>query len=138
MAWMLVSRAHAQSEPIALDTRACASVDGAELRRILALERRVEDTPGSLQVDLRCDSDRAWLRAEGTTRELELASVPEGLRARLLALAIAELRPTLPELRRTPAPKPAQRFRLSLAALGQLSSLAAGGAQLQLSTRVRP
>ncbi len=139
---LLASRALAQSEPVALDTGACVGVDTEELRRILALEREVSDAPGALRVELRCDRDHAWLHALHTTRELALASVPEALRPRLLALAVAELRPPPPPPpppprpeRKPPAP---QRFRLFLAAYGQLSSLAAAGAQLGFSARVTP
>jgi hypothetical protein len=130
---MFASRAGAQNEPVALDTRACA-VDAQELRRILALERRIDDN-APLQVELRCDSERAWLHAGPSTREIELASVPEGLRARLLALAIAELRPAPPP-QIVSKPAPVQRFRVWLAAHGQLSSLGAAGAQLGFSARL--
>jgi hypothetical protein len=132
---MFASRVGAQDEAIALDTSAC-EVDASELRRILALERRLEDG-ARLQVELRCDRERAWLRAGPTTREIELASVPEALRARLLALAIAELRPTPPPAAIS-RPAGPQRFRLWLAAHGLLSSLAAAGAQLGFTTRLNP
>jgi hypothetical protein len=137
---MLASRARAQSEPVALDTHECSHIDDAELRRILALERALRDDPSALQVELRCDHERAWLRAEGATRELLLASVPEALRPRLLALAIAELRRAPPAPRQIeprPAPPP-QRYRLWVAAHGQASSLLAAGAQLGFAARLRP
>ncbi|MET0287948.1 MAG: hypothetical protein ABW352_25890 [Polyangiales bacterium] len=137
---MLAGSALAQSEPVALDSRACTRVDDAELRRILALERSLSDDASALRVELRCDGEHAWLRSEGTTRELTLASVPEALRPRLLALAIAELRPAPPPasvVPPAPAPEP-QRHRLWLGAHAQASSLLAAGVQLGSSQRLRP
>lgn len=137
---LVAGRAPAQSEPIALDARTCTTVDTGELRRILALERRLANGPGALHVELSCDHDRALLRGAGASRVLELASVPEPLRPRLLALAIAELRtPVAPLASTAPAalaPVRPQRFRLSIAAHGQRSSLFAAGAELGFSARL--
>jgi hypothetical protein len=107
----------------------------------LSLELQLVDEPGALRVQVRCDETLATLRARDAVRTVELASVPEALRPRLLALAIAELRPAPPAPPATPPRIPSahqdpQRYRLWIGAHGQLSSLRAAGAQLQGSAQL--
>lgn len=91
----------AQAEAVALDLTACAEPPERDVRTLAALELRgrlVERAPAeaALQIVVRCEDERALLSlsSSGSTsapRSIDLSTVPEALRARLLALAIAEL-----------------------------------------------
>jgi hypothetical protein len=96
------SRAAAQS--VALDMRACAEPAPRDVRAVLTVELHEqllgedEGLPADARViEVRCSRDEAELWLRGTAaRTVALGSVPRELRARLLALSVAELvRPQL-------------------------------------------
>jgi len=91
-----VSAANANS--VALELTGCAAPPEADVRAIAALELRgrlVEgsDAAADQRVTVTCTGDRAELRtsARSEVRTIDLGSVPAPLRARLVALSIAEL-----------------------------------------------
>jgi hypothetical protein len=91
-----VSAARAQA--VALDLAGCAEPAAAEVRALASLElrgrlREPADGSAEQEIVVTCSGERAELRSteRGDVRVLELGSVPAPLRARLLALAIAEL-----------------------------------------------
>jgi hypothetical protein len=98
-AWLSMgSRAAGQS--VALDMRACLEPAPREVRAVLTVELHEqllaedESVPADARVvEVRCTRDQAelWLRGMGSRRTVALASVPPELRARLLALSVAEL-----------------------------------------------
>ena len=91
--------------PIALHVAACASIDAAELARLLDIElgtpseRADEPNPRlrATAVSIGCTGRRARVRVRFTagagkaSRALDLEATPVGARARLVALAVAEL-----------------------------------------------
>jgi hypothetical protein len=90
----------ARAEAVALDMSACAAPEPEQVRALLALELHArllkpdDLVPASaLHVAVRCSADEARLALpdRAVERVLDLASVPSELRARLLALSIAEL-----------------------------------------------
>jgi hypothetical protein len=104
---------------------ACAGVDAAQVRRIAGVELRARIDRGPAEatlpsVQVTCDGDQAAVRiadADGRParqRTVALAGIAEVARARLLALAIAELilapasppPPPPPAAARPPAPAP--------------------------------
>lgn len=104
-----------RAQEVALDLAACSAPARDAVRAHAALELRERLLPpgapsdGSLRrfsVAVRCDDLRAELRVRetGAQRNVDLTTVPEPQRARLLALSIAELATDLPELR-APAPR---------------------------------
>jgi len=91
-----VSAARAQT--VALDLTGCAVPPAAEVRALAALELRGRllespDVAADQQLSVTCTGDRAELHssARAEPRTIDLGSVPPALRARLLALSIAEL-----------------------------------------------
>lgn len=101
--WSDAQRACAQA--VALDLRACAAPAESAVRAIAAVELRGRLLPSAVTdervqstVRVRCDERTAELQLveTGAHRSVNLASVPETLRARLLALAVAELATDLP------------------------------------------
>lgn len=90
----------AQAQDVALDMRACPSPRASDVRAVLAVELHEQllsegaaPPSGAHVVEVRCTSDAAELQLRGTEtrRSLALSSVPPALRARVLALSIAEL-----------------------------------------------
>jgi hypothetical protein len=120
------------SVPAAEEVRALASV---ELRdRLLTIEASAQASVPRFTVAVRCDERTASLlvRESGAERTVDLASVPPPLRARLLALSIAELTTDMAEGRSEPAravlPVPAapitrRRVTVALSAGAQLAPL---------------
>jgi hypothetical protein len=97
-AWSCASQARAQQ--VALDASACSELPESELRALLTLELHTRlldphdsEPPDSEHVDVRCAGDAAELArmSTGAKRTLSFAGVAPPLRARVLALAIAEL-----------------------------------------------
>jgi hypothetical protein len=156
--------AEAQAAPVALDLDACAAPAPGEVRALLALELRERLLPegapmpsDALQVEVRCSETEAELlrRDTGLQRTVAVASVPATLRARLLALAIAELTRPVPAAAATaavppPAPTPAPpvpppparaarraRYALWAGLEGQATPLLGLGGSLLLRVRVR-
>ncbi|MEY4508886.1 MAG: hypothetical protein RLZZ450_1008 [Pseudomonadota bacterium] len=91
-----VSAARAQA--VALDLVGCAEPAAADVRALASLElrgrlREGSDASAEQHIVVTCAGDRAALRAveRGDVRAVELDTVPPALRARLLALSIAEL-----------------------------------------------
>jgi hypothetical protein len=104
-AWLAMD-SHAAAQSVALDMRACAEPAPRDVRAVLTVELH-EQLAGEEEVaaadarviEVRCTRDEAelWLRGTASRRIVALASVPPELRARLLALSVAELvRPQLP------------------------------------------
>src|SRR5687768_17519145 len=92
--------ASALAQPVVLELAACPVPPPAEVRALVSLELKERlvgpqaAVPSTAQhVQLSCSDIQAEvvLRETGARRSLSLASVPGALRARLLALAIAEL-----------------------------------------------
>jgi hypothetical protein len=107
----------AAADVIALDLSACASPPATEVRALLALELRERLLPEAAaepaaaeHVLVVCDEARAQLtlREQGRVRTLALSSVQPELRARLLALAIAELLQQPGEARAASAARPSE------------------------------
>ncbi|MDB4977708.1 MAG: hypothetical protein JWN48_6049 [Myxococcaceae bacterium] len=98
----------AAAQSVALDLSGCAAPPAREVRILSALELRgrlVERAAAAqLHIAVTCRDARASLHSDEReeSRELDLATVPPPLRARLLALAIAEL--AHGEARGDPAP----------------------------------
>ena len=156
----LSERARAQT--VALDLRACSAPSEEAVRALLALELRERlVAPGAEEarradstVVVRCDQRAAELevRDSDARRVVDLTSVPEPLRARLLALAIADLATGMLEAARAqgsvatdevvPEPPPvtralSARFVLGLSAGVQLAPLLGviGGLSLWMALR---
>lgn len=88
----------ARAQVVALDLQGCAEPAPADVRALATLELRGRlnqgaDGEAEQHIVVTCTGQRAELRAveRGDVRSVELGSVPAGLRARLLALSIAEL-----------------------------------------------
>ena len=116
-----------RSEPVVLDSDQCSSVARDELRELVALELapRAVKTPSELpaggsvtSAELRCSATRARLVVRDAARRqqqelaLELTQIDPPARARLIALALAELIATVEMEPLAPArpaepPKPA-------------------------------
>ncbi len=97
----------ARAEDVALDMTGCAQPSPSDVRAVLEVElqgqlrREDEAGPrGAQVVEVRCTSSDAhlWLRGTNARRTVTLTTVPPELRARLLALSVAEL--TRPHLTR--------------------------------------
>ncbi|HEY6877692.1 MAG TPA: hypothetical protein VI299_06710, partial [Polyangiales bacterium] len=148
------SASQADSAQGTLDMSACSEIDASEVRRILSLELSVSDASSddTREVRVECDRATARLSSRDRTRTLALESVPEPLRARLLALAIAELGPRAsgvaaepsgaPPAERPPSvapvrPRAPQRSQLWLGAYGQRGSAWAAGATLGFTSSLR-
>jgi len=105
----------ARAQPVALDMSGCEEPAPSEVRALLGVELHEqllgEDdlVPGDAQtVEVRCTQAEAELSVRETAshRVVALASVPAGLRARVLALSIAEL--ARPQPIAAPPPPPAE------------------------------
>jgi hypothetical protein len=100
----------ARAQVVGLDLQGCAEPAPADVRALATLElrgrlRQGGDADAELHIVVSCTGERAELRAvePGDVRSVALGSVPVGLRARLLALAIAELASVPGGVRTTPA-----------------------------------
>jgi hypothetical protein len=107
-AWLCLGQM-AWAQSVALDLSACDDPAPSDVRGLLVLELRErllnegESAPPDAQyVHVSCSQGEAqlWLRDTELRRSVPLASVPSALRARLLALSVAELT-------RPPQPMPA-------------------------------
>lgn len=154
LAALLARLGQAQAQPVVLELSACPVPAPDEVRALVSLELKERLVSGQAlspadaqHVQLSCSDIQAEvvLRDTGARRSLSLVSVPEALRARLLALAIAELTsqhrglkepprepPVAPEQPKALAPheQPAPRPRYLLAGGAELSAtplLGAGG-----------
>jgi opacity protein-like surface antigen len=96
----LCSSERARAQAVVLDLSGCAEPSPSEVRALLGVELHDQLVgegdlvPGDAQtVEVRCTQAEAELRVRETAlrRVVALASVPAGLRARVLALSIAEL-----------------------------------------------
>lgn len=88
----------ARAQAVALDLTGCAEPAPSDVRALATLElrgrlRSAGDAEAAQHIVVTCMGERAELRAveRGDVRSVELGSVPTGLRARLLALSIAEV-----------------------------------------------
>jgi hypothetical protein len=111
----LCFQARAGAQPVVLDMSDCDEPAPNEVRALLVVELheqlvREDDLPpaDAQTVEVRCTPDDAELRLPGTEsrRTVRLASVPLGLRARVLALSIAELARPQPTATAAVAPLP--------------------------------
>jgi hypothetical protein len=98
-AWLCLGQV-AWAQPVALDLSACDDPAPSDVRALLVLELRErllpegESAPPDAQhVQVSCSQGEAqlWLRDTEQHRTVPLSSVPPALRARLLALSVAEL-----------------------------------------------
>jgi hypothetical protein len=163
--WLGAFSARARAEHVVLDMSGCPDVSEAELRSLLVLElptRLVPPDqpapPDSEHVQVRCSPSQVTLmRAElGSARTLALSTVPLPLRARVIALAIAELVRPLPAKPSAPAPAAAptvpptappvaarvrsesERYHLWAGVHGAALPLFSLGAALVLRVSIRP
>lgn len=163
--WLGAFCARVHAEHVALDMSGCPDVSEAELRSLLALELPTRlvaaDQPepsDSEHLRVQCTvSDATLTRSElGRSRTIALSNVPLPLRARVIALAIAELvrpepaKPSAPPPGQvakvappTPPPAPAtprtrDRYHLWAAVQGSALPLIALGGALALRVSIRP
>lgn len=154
--WALVGlftlrTAAALAQPVAVSMSDCPSVSASEVRAVLAVElqgqlaREESSVPPRVQVQCSERSAELWLQGTPVRRSLSLGSVPPELRARLLALSIAELvRPqplaaapppaAVPPLRAAEPALPGRRIWLGFAA--QAAPIVGLGGALSFDMRV--
>jgi hypothetical protein len=160
--WLCFGRC-ARAQPVVLDLSACEEAAPNEVRALLELElherlvKEAEAPPANAQtVQVSCLGGEAQLALRDTQlrRTVALSSVPAALRARLLALAVAELTrpqalpappalaaPTKPRPVPPPAAAPVAEPPAYLLWLGvevQASPLLGPGAALLLRMRICP
>jgi hypothetical protein len=161
-AWLCLGQA-AWAQSVALDLSACDEPAPGDVRALLVLELRDrllnegESAPPDAQhVQVSCSQGEAqlWLRDTELRRTVPLSSVPPALRARLLALSVAELTrppqlapaapatvtPAKPVPRAQPLVEPSARpptYLLWLGAQAQALPLFGLGGSLLLRVRIR-
>ncbi|HKP58990.1 MAG TPA: hypothetical protein VJV78_19850 [Polyangiales bacterium] len=122
----LGSKVRAQS--VALDMQGCSEPTAREVRAVLGVELHElllsegDPVPADAHVvEVSCTGDTAelWLRGTTARRRVALANVPHELRARLLALSVAELarpQPVEADVAREASPAPEQPVEVAAAA----------------------
>jgi hypothetical protein len=120
-AWLctwLGSEQRARAQAVALDMSSCEQPSPTEVRGLLGVELHErllgqdDLLPADAQtIEVHCTPDTAELRVRGTAlrRSVALASVPAALRARVVALSIAELARPQPLAAAPEAPAPPAR-----------------------------